>query len=555
MPQPLSSLSVGRKVYDPANEKYRWIWTIVDQNHTGYPANSTTLMYSTTLSGDYYIYDEPETTRPGDFKTTNAYTQRQSYGNNRYKYANIRQWLNSDGAEGAWYTAQHAYDSGPKEYVGEAGFLTKFSAAFRAALLPTVLDCQLAEADGGGTEQVTDYMFLPSCRELNDVNYESDADEGGPFAGVISNSVLAAANRIYWTRSPSVDTGDEIRAMDTNGYTELKSANAKNVYVRPCCNLPATTLVSDSPDDNGYYSIIWNEAPNVPETIAVQGTVFSGKKTYVAWSASTDPEGEEVTYVLERSDNSASYVEVYRGAVNNYADTVPETAETAQWRVKALDTAGNESGYIATETLPVSHNKAPVITGNTGNLGNYSAPFSYPYTVTDPESDAVIVTEAIDGLELRRTAVVLGEENRMEVEGAAWLRLAAGQHTLTITATDSAGAVSTLTATFTRLVDSLEMTLAEDGIIACDSQPSRMTIEVSRDLAPGADLMVEVCNNAYDDSPTWETATGAALSGLAHVFTNTTKTAGKWGVNIRVTVKRNGATGNCRIYGIGGNVE
>lgn len=572
MAKTLADLALGTVIID---EGTTGNWIVVDQNHKDFPANSTTLMR--VSAAPLVAFDGAEKTRPSS-------NERNTYGNNAYDVSNIRQWLNSDAEAGAWYSPQHGWDSPPSssnvsksgyDYDTAAGFMkTYLSENWRAAVLPTVVQSTLSDVDGGGQVYTTDKIFLPSLTELN-IDYSQfnyDPREGSVFAYFNTTTNYSTIFKKFitndtWTRSLSIiqktyGNGNEVT---NTGYLVICLTDGSNYYttsgayvgqrIAPCCNLPSTTLVSDSPNDSGYYSIIWNEAPNIPETIAVQGTVFSGEKTYVAWSASTDPEGEVVTYVLERSDNSASYVEVYRGAVNNYADTVPESAETAQWRVKALDAAGNESGYIATEALPVSHNKAPVITGSTGNLGNYSAPFSYPYTVTDPESDAVIVTEAIDGLQLRRHAVVLGEENRMEVEGAAWLRLTAGQHTLTITATDSAGAVSTLTATFTRLVDSLEMTLTEDGIIVCDSQPTRMTIEVSRDLAPGAELMVEVCNNAYDDSPTWETATGAALSGLAHVFTNTTKTAANWGVNIRVTVKRNGTTGNCRIYGIGGNVE
>jgi hypothetical protein len=45
------------------------------------------------------------------------------------------------------------------------------------------------------------------------------------------------------------------------------------------------------------------------------------------------------------------------------------------------------------------------------------------------------------------------------------------------------------------------------------------------------------------------------MSGLVHVFSNKAKTAAKWGVLVRVTVERNGATGACYISAIGGNFE
>ena len=55
--------------------------------------------------------------------------------------------------------------------------------------------------------------------------------------------------------------------------------------------------------------------------------------------------------------------------------------------------------------------------------------------------------------------------------------------------------------------------------------------------------------------PTWEDCTDAVRSGLVHVFANDTKTATDWGVLVRVTVERNGATGACYISAIGGNFE
>lgn len=38
---------------------------------------------------------------------SNGNSDRRNYGNNRYIYSNLRQWLNSPAAAGQWYTAQH----------------------------------------------------------------------------------------------------------------------------------------------------------------------------------------------------------------------------------------------------------------------------------------------------------------------------------------------------------------------------------------------------------------------------------------------------------------
>ena len=52
--------------------------------------------------------------------------------------------------------------------------------------------------------------------------------------------------------------------------------------------------------------------------------------------------------------------------------------------------------------------------------------------------------------------------------------------------------------------------------------------------AAAEDVVVSVCNNAFDDSPTWELAT----IGLKHIFSNATKTAEKWGIGVKVQISK-----------------
>lgn len=135
------------------------------------------------------------------------------------------------------------------------------------------------------------------------------------------------------------------------------------------------------------------------------------------------------------------------------------------------------------------------------------------------------------------------------------MRLNNGNHTLTVKATDTSNGSSTRTMSFVKSVDMCSFELDADSIMEMPNKPERMTIEVIREVAAGAIFTVEVCNNAFDVAPTWEDATAAVLSGLAYVFNNTVKTASQWGVNIRARIERNGAVGNCRIYGVGGYKE
>ena len=67
----------------------------------------------------------------GVLTTANAAGLNQSHassGNNRYRDSAIRQWLNSEGGVGSWWTPQHNFDRPPAEAATKSGFLAGFDA-------------------------------------------------------------------------------------------------------------------------------------------------------------------------------------------------------------------------------------------------------------------------------------------------------------------------------------------------------------------------------------------------------------------------------------------
>ena len=166
------------------------------------------------------------------------------------------------------------------------------------------------------------------------------------------------------------------------------------------------------------------------------------------------------------------------------------------------------------------------------------------------------VLEYIDNVEVRSYIATLGETRAFDVTGKTWAKLANGNHTLKIVATD--GFSDTIGHyTFTKSVNILAVQRATP--IESSVKPTNIVVSVVRNVPYNAKMKVEVCNNGFDTKPTWETIVEGVASelpsGLTHVFANTTKKAGQWGVNIRVTVDRNGSEGACYITEIGGNFE
>lgn len=574
MAQLLSNLPIGAKVkfgkYSVNGELAQDIvWIVLDKNHSStpsYPSNSVTLLSEKIV--DLRSFDAKHTT-----------SGKGANGLARYAVSNIRQWLNSDKEEGLWYAPQLTLDTPPIEenvtystpYNDRPGFLNAFSTYEKNAIIPTTIRCKDYQS---GTIDITDKVYLLSAQEALDSRNDGWDVEGTHFSyfweaargtslteqaytysSCTNKPITVESPHYWWTRSGYYHEGDftdKVLAVATSGVTpyHIKPLDG-SIGIRPALNLSSTTLVSDVTDVDGYYRTIFNSAPNTPSMINVP-SIYGGKSNSISWSAVTDPDGDAVTYQLECSIDGGEYTQIYKGASTGYAHLVTFGTSTVSYRVKATDTLGESSDYTTSTTLTVFNNNAPVISGADANLGVKSEEFTGTYTVTDANSDVVTITEAIDGVQIRSLVATLGEEITYGITENTWLALPNGSHTLTITATD--GIDTTVRRyTFTKLVESF--TIQNSTPWVSSTMPTRIMLVVTRNIPSAATFKVEVCNNGYDTSPTWEDATDAVRSGLVHVFANTTKTATNWGVLIKVTVERNGAVGACYISAIGGNFE
>lgn len=305
MSQRLSDLPVGSLVKDAGSLFLNKpiIWKIADKNHTGYPDGAITLITEKIIA--LRCFDAKE--------ASNSNSDRQSYGNNRYSLSNIRQWLNSDAEAGKWYAAQHSTDAAPNSsnvwqknsvavnpYDTNAGFLNGFSKQFKNALLETTLTVGLNTAtDGGGSETVTDKIFLASNTEVGLANENSIvegallsifSDDASRIASVTaegledSNYVSDPAENAgwyWWLRTPYSSNTRSARYVNSSGALNYNTAYYGNIGVRPLCNLPSSILVSDTTDADGCYTLSFPremnfdlstpiEAETMPERIAVE---------------------------------------------------------------------------------------------------------------------------------------------------------------------------------------------------------------------------------------------------------------------------------------------
>ena len=276
--QPLSNLAVGTLVKDNMTKYYNEpiVWKVADKNHAGYPLGAITLISDKIIKIACFDAKEP----------LNSNDKRRDYGNNRYIWSNIRQWLNSNATSGAWYSAQHSWDAPPSSanvwngnnhYEAQVGFLNGFSEKFINAIQDTTLVVGKPLLDGGGTETCVDKIFLPSFTEVGGTT--GTFVEGSKFALFINNNsrlayptVEAVNNSTYtnvglskdtpwtwWTRSIySENNYYDVCYIDAAGSVGgyISHAYMGTVGIRPACNLPAAILVSNDVDSDGCYVLI-----------------------------------------------------------------------------------------------------------------------------------------------------------------------------------------------------------------------------------------------------------------------------------------------------------
>ena len=288
-------------------------------------------------------------------------------------------------------------------------------------------------------------------------------------------------------------------------------------------------------------TVVNNNAPSAPPSIAVPKDVKGGSTLVISWTAASDSDGNLSGYILERStDGGSAYTQVYKGNALTYTDTITKGWSTVMYRVKAYDSYNAQSGYTTSTKRTVDNNTAPTITtSSAANLGTKSSGFTISYSVDDEDAvDTLTVTEKVDSMTKRTYTATRKTTNSFAVTGEYFQKITNGSHTMTVTVTDGKATV-TKTFTFTKAVTAASITLAKP--MEADAQITLCAITVGGLIPADAVFKVEVTNNGKDSSPVWEDATTEARNGRNHLFTNQTAANG-FAFNFRVTAER-GASG------------
>ena len=461
-----------------------------------------------------------------DLDTNLNTTDHNSAHNQLWHWVGVYSWCQETWAENASYRARRGYHSARYWNYDNATF-QHATVGFRPVL--EVLN--------------TDPLISDSDRDLGDKN---------------SNFTIT------YTVDDS-DSGDVLTATESiDGQTTKSFAptrNSVNTITVPVDELSLgshTVKVVVTDGQGGTATRTWTfTRTNAAPTISGTDTNLGDKNLGFTYQYTVDDaDGDTLTVVEALNDETLRTINnAPRGEALNVTITGEKLYSLSLNSVNTITiTVTDGKGGTAYRRLTFKRtNSAPAISGADTDLGLKTGSFAENYTITDVEGDNVVVTEFVDDDEIRSYQATLGEEATIELTREKWLTLANGTHQLRVEAVDGNFATSVRAWIFSKAENTIAFQFSAPE--ETDARATKILITPTWKIE-GAVAKVEACNNAFDAVPTWEDITAMVQLNRVFNFTNETKTADKWGVNVRFTIVKNeGYEGEVSISGFGGAYE
>lgn len=303
------------------------------------------------------------------------------------------------------------------------------------------------------------------------------------------------------------------------------------------------TIAITAKDDKDNISVRTIKFTKVNAPPIISGTdKFIGDKNmpFTHTYQVNDPDGDTVT-VVERLNGTA--INTRNNVAQNADLSINITKETlyslAIDKVHTISIeASDDKGNVSYRNITFRRvNAAAIITTGTPNeLGEITSPPTITYQVSDPEGDAVTVNEYLDGQLINTiSSAPISQDISVSIDWNKWVTLTPGEHTIKVKATDILGAYSEQIFKFTRFEDVIDIEIKNP--IETEVMLAKI-VPVVNFVAPAGFTVTKILatNNAFDVSPTWEDVTTEAIAMKDYTFTNTTKTAEKWGFSMRVVI-------------------
>ena len=384
--------------------------------------------------------------------------------------------------------------------------------------------------------KVEDFRALPDS-VLSQIDFSLDYNENGNnrIFYVATSTILQNGKRVFIGRNSSGRLEEINKSED-----EINVLSSKLFWESNLGFLPILEEVKSPPVISG-----------VDSDLGKKNSSFS-----ISYSVKTADETDEVIITEKLNGN------IIR-TLKNPSQGYPLTFNVTEDLFKSLNMhVTNTIEIVATNNEATSYRRYTFIKTNSGpvitltgekDLGKLTSKPTIEYSVSDNEGDEVTITEFLNGNIIKTFTAVLGQKYSITLTDDFWITCNGKENTITISAEDSNKTTTYEYVTFSRKVDKIQFTTKYP--IETSTAASKIIVTPQWDIT-NATGKVEACNNGFDNSPTWEDITSMVTACRPYVFINSTKTANKWGIKIRITITKNeGYTGEVAIYGFGGAYE
>ena len=461
-----------------------------------------------------------------DLDTNLNTTDHNSTHNQLWHWVGVYSWCQETWAENASYRAYRGY--------GSARTWDNFSSGTRSVYVGFRPVLEVLN---------TDPLISDSDRNLGDKNQDF----------TIEYTVNDSDSGDVLTATESIDGRTTKSFAPTRNFKNTITVNARELSLGPHT---VKVVVTDGQGGTATRTWTFNRVNSAP-TISGTDTNLGDKNIGFTYNYTVnDADGDAVTVVEMLNDETLR-------TINNAPKGEQLSVSITSEKLYALGlntvnnlviTATDGQGGTTYRRLTFKRtNSAPAISGQDEDLGQQTGSFAEKYTVTDVEGDNVVVTEFVDNKQIRSYQATLGQEETIELSRENWLVLANGDHQLRVEAVDGNFATSVRVWNFSKKETVIAFQFAQPE--ETDARATKILITPTWHIE-GSVAKVEACNNAFDASPAWEDITAQVAINRVYNFLNQSKTAEKWGVNVRFTIEKNeGYEGEVSISGFGGAYE